>query len=83
MRTEEASDPKELENIPVRRKDLGPAPSPSSSASFPLSPTALGAPSLASPQGPSGLCHTWRGVIGRAGPRGELAAPALPDGTLV
>lgn len=60
VRTEEGSDPKEFENFPVRRKGLDRAsttPLFLTSASFPLSPTALGAPSPVSPWGPAGLCH--------------------------
>lgn len=59
VRTEEGSDPKEFENFPVRRKGLDGASTTLFllTSSFPLSPTAPEAPSLASPWGPAGLCH--------------------------
>lgn len=60
VRTEEGSDPKEFENFPVRRKGLDGAsitPLFLTSASFPSVTHRVGAPSLASPWGPAGLCH--------------------------
>lgn len=70
---------KSLKTFQGEGKAWGQHHSPLPRLSMPLSPRA---PSLVPPRGPAGLCHPLRGIE-RAGPGGELAAPTLPDGTLV
>jgi len=72
-RTEEGGDPKELENLPVRRKGVGSAPSPSSSPPQ---------PSLRHPPGVTPRTR-WPLPPWGVGLRGGLPVPTVPDGPLV